>query len=547
MFQYPTTKSTSSSSSFLRDDDPFATPSTRQSSLESLFSNSSTPAPRQTSSLSSLLTSSNNDLDAIFGSSNPTTTTPSRAEQSSRPSALGGLVGLSQPQTQLTGFENGRSALAELTTGPVLPEPTATEDVFGLGSYEKVFVTEEDLAKAKEKLPEDEVRTPEETVADMIEKLRRWCIEALAPNPPIATTDCNLCFNFVELGKGSLRVYQNAISWQGDIIIRTDSNTSPTSQRFNQTATYKFPLDTLTDIQPKVVTGTPPMLKVTLAETIFLQFTFAQDNEPESCYKSIIEQKARQQQSPPVTANIIRRDDAVSANRLMSLDKSLMSRTSVASSSGTSTPSGPSKRSHSLYTPIHPRQTVHDHLKITRTVIKPVPKQHPAPSPASVDLMQVLYETRSPPDTPMGEPTAEIHAQSAEELEKLEADYETRRKGALAEKARIIREAEQRCSEILRGLEEEYLQRREDIMLKSTLWLQGQASIAEPPAATEPENANAPPSECQLCYDQIESFAIIPCNHRVCSNCAKHIREGVPKRCPWDRQEFEEFVPLEAS
>ena len=55
--------------------------------------------------------------------------------------------------------------------------------------------------------------------------------------------------------------------------------------------------------------------------------------------------------------------------------------------------------------------------------------------------------------------TNNIHLNSPSDI------YRTRRKTALVEKAQLIREAEMKCAETLRLLEEEYLERREEIMM----------------------------------------------------------------------------------
>ncbi|KAJ3053423.1 hypothetical protein HK097_004310 [Rhizophlyctis rosea] len=278
------------------------------------------------------------------------------------------------------------------------------------------------------------------------------------------------------------------------------------------------------------------MLKLTVDETDFLQFTFVQENAPDTCRSHIMQQKTHHRRSPATPMDT----DPVNIS---------LAHLHLSTNAGTPSSSGRSRRTAPFQTPSHPRSSSHDHLRLIRTAVKaPSRSRHPVPSPASADLVRTLYETRaSGSSSPSSSDVAESN-HSTEELAALEADYETRRRTALELKVRLIREAELRCGETLRLLEEEYLAKREDLMMKNTQWLKAQThDHASPTDVTQatPQPVERPPSECQLCYDEIETLVILPCRHRVCANCAPHLREGNPPRCPWDRQEFIDLVAHE--
>ncbi|KAI8915178.1 hypothetical protein DFJ77DRAFT_358779 [Powellomyces hirtus] len=80
-----------------------------------------------------------------------------------------------------------------------IPVATADEDVFGFGDFGQVFVTEEDLDKAREKLSEDEVITPEQTVEHMLNVLQQWVTEQQtndSPHDTSAFANVAICYNF---------------------------------------------------------------------------------------------------------------------------------------------------------------------------------------------------------------------------------------------------------------------------------------------------------------------------------------------------------------
>ncbi|RUP49167.1 hypothetical protein BC936DRAFT_143139 [Jimgerdemannia flammicorona] len=72
--------------------------------------------------------------------------------------------------TQTTSLAD-RSSLALAPSAPPRPSLHENTDVFGIGSFDEVFITDADLKKAQEKLPDDEVKTREDTLSELTQSL----------------------------------------------------------------------------------------------------------------------------------------------------------------------------------------------------------------------------------------------------------------------------------------------------------------------------------------------------------------------------------------
>ncbi|KAJ3180041.1 hypothetical protein HDU87_002264 [Geranomyces variabilis] len=164
------------------------------------------------------------------------------------------------------------------------------EDVYGFGDFGQVFVTEEDLDRARQKLSEEEVITPEQSIAKMLDTMRLWsvveadeedgeCLEQ-AEGAEIFT-DAALCFNFVELGRGALLVdSRDRVVWRGELLAlgeNTSIYNAPTATPLKrESRTLRWKSTQLTDVRVKDVAGADAkaILALTVSEEHFVQFAF---------------------------------------------------------------------------------------------------------------------------------------------------------------------------------------------------------------------------------------------------------------------------------
>ncbi|KAI8833220.1 hypothetical protein BC829DRAFT_494060 [Chytridium lagenaria] len=198
------------------------------------------------------------------------------------------------------------SPAAELTANslswphPSSPSPhqdlgaAQDDDALGFGSFESVFITEKDLERAKEKLPEDEHKTAEESFHDVIAKLSSFHITG-----PITLenrelfSNAILCCDFVELSRGRLEVGKDAMLWTG--ITPTFSTQSKETDEWQ----LYILSENITNVRTKQVAepsektlecSTAVML--TINETIFVQFLFDADRAS-ACFKAILARKGQ--------------------------------------------------------------------------------------------------------------------------------------------------------------------------------------------------------------------------------------------------------------
>ncbi|KAI8820181.1 uncharacterized protein EV422DRAFT_81866 [Fimicolochytrium jonesii] len=158
-----------------------------------------------------------------------------------------------------------------------------TEDVFGLGDFQEVFVTEEDLDKAREKLSEEEAKTPEQSISEILHTLQRWCVQdekaengkdSSDEEPVTIFADVVICYNFIELSCGLVRLHESRLSWHGILPSASQlmKNAGPIVAGKPTTISWSRAL--LTDIRFKNLSDGKPLLMFTVEETHFLQLCF---------------------------------------------------------------------------------------------------------------------------------------------------------------------------------------------------------------------------------------------------------------------------------
>ncbi|TPX58482.1 hypothetical protein SpCBS45565_g07985 [Spizellomyces sp. 'palustris'] len=217
---------------------------------------------------------------------------------------LGGMVGLN---------EFGKDAVVPAIEEPQYTFPTSAtnDDVFGLGDFRNVFVTDEDLEKAREKLPEEDIKTPEQSIREMVGQLQTW--EASRPDMEEDATEeskfesASICFHFIELGLGKVVVSSDALYWLGDLLIpdliRSDRHPDSTSvpvHRERHCLSWKY--DILSDVRYKSVPEDKALVNFTISDEHFIQFSFVDEIVAQQCT-----QRITQQQRPTGQTGILNR------------------------------------------------------------------------------------------------------------------------------------------------------------------------------------------------------------------------------------------------
>ncbi|KAJ3012999.1 hypothetical protein HKX48_005974 [Thoreauomyces humboldtii] len=222
---------------------------------------------------------------------------------SSDGSSLGGLVGTPTPSTAINDGDSGNRKFDFLASAE------DSEDIFGLGDFGQVFVTEEDLDKAREKLPEDEIVSAEDSIRKVLAVLDQWKIlnASIVMKGSSSTTafrHCSLYSNYIEVGKGDLIVGEKTVSWTGGLLAVPDAIVgTPTSLEANSTSipietpdqTLRWRADQLTDVRSKDVQDARPIVTFTVDEEYFLQLVFPEGDL--SCATNCVDAIRTQQRS----------------------------------------------------------------------------------------------------------------------------------------------------------------------------------------------------------------------------------------------------------
>ncbi|KNC97041.1 uncharacterized protein SPPG_07439 [Spizellomyces punctatus DAOM BR117] len=206
---------------------------------------------------------------------------------------LGGMVGLNE-------FRNDSVVPAAEEPQYTFPTSATNDDVFGLGDFRNVFVTDEDLERAREKLPEEDIKTPEQSIREMVAQLQVW--EASRPDVEEDATEeskfesASICFNFIELGFGKVIVSSDGLYWLGDLLIpdlmRSDGHPDSTSvpvHRERHCLSWKY--DILSDVRYKSVPEDKALVNFTVSDEHFIQFSFVNEIVAQQCTQRIAEQQ----------------------------------------------------------------------------------------------------------------------------------------------------------------------------------------------------------------------------------------------------------------
>ncbi|KAJ3245923.1 hypothetical protein HDU78_008259 [Chytriomyces hyalinus] len=107
---------------------------------------------------------------------------------------------------------------------PALSPSAEDPDTFGFGSFSDVFITEQDLERAQEKLGESNVRTNSDIVLEALQKVSTSAVAEdsivrLTPSTEILfSANAALCSDFLIVGRGRISIADMHITWTGKLI-----------------------------------------------------------------------------------------------------------------------------------------------------------------------------------------------------------------------------------------------------------------------------------------------------------------------------------------
>eukprot|EP01135_Chromosphaera_perkinsii_P000308 Nk52_evm77s62 gene=Nk52_evmTU77s62 len=175
----------------------------------------------------------------------------------------------------------GRDENEDAFTGNVQSE----DDVFGFGGFKEVFVTEEDLEKAKEKLHEDDVKSMEDILRDIKRDLLPAIVEEYEWNTLKELVNSGSVCNSVQFSVNGQPFALGRISHDEEELYFCGNSFSFNSNSEDESASQelialKFSITQLTDIRLKDVLSTC-VLNTTYRETLFLEFLVEDSHESE--------------------------------------------------------------------------------------------------------------------------------------------------------------------------------------------------------------------------------------------------------------------------
>ncbi|EGF81810.1 hypothetical protein BATDEDRAFT_23449 [Batrachochytrium dendrobatidis JAM81] len=171
-----------------------------------------------------ILGSQTDDARALFGA-DPFVLSTSLSLAIPTFNALGGLAASDSIPSKAAVLESSTASINSQTGAPA-------STVFGFGSFESTFMTDEELVAAQEKLSADEVKSKEQALDELCSRLLKF---QLHPQPDSMSklhesinsdnlasfySDITICYGFVwlsmiEFGKGTLCISNQKMHWTG--------------------------------------------------------------------------------------------------------------------------------------------------------------------------------------------------------------------------------------------------------------------------------------------------------------------------------------------
>ncbi|KAG5463583.1 MAG: hypothetical protein BJ554DRAFT_6300 [Olpidium bornovanus] len=397
---------------------------------------------------------------------------------------------------ELNGLGNC-SAEVRLGTDENTQQPAL--DAFGLGSFDQVFITEQDLDRAREKLLEDERRSPAEAMAISLEKLkaasRTGCEESLAERDAADLAASRespiyeqvaICCDWVTLGIGSMSFcgVTEAIRWRG--LVSQVLQHGPVDLTFWRTDVSDIRVKRLSDEQPRILVT----LRRENAADLFVQSEFAESDV--DSIEGCIERFTR--------------------------------RTNLGSLPSEVTPANES-----------------DGLENTAT---------------RAACLNVEVNTGENSESRLDKTDRDLDSAEDDEV------YRVAVNAAYSRRDELVSLAEEELQNSLQKLDEERRKRQTLGKKTAGISLSaGRPQAPEATGARERDGGGESAlGDCKLCWDNEETHGdgandvaqhycgrfncvtvLQPCGHRLCELCAKRLQDSTTL-CPWDRMDFVSVV-----
>ncbi|RKP10450.1 hypothetical protein THASP1DRAFT_27777 [Thamnocephalis sphaerospora] len=366
------------------------------------------------------------------------------------------------------------------TTSAISEVESTREDsrLFGVGLFEDEFITEEDLARAAEKLGEDACIAPERMASDLLARLLHASdpmedsalLEAkYAAHSLNVYEDTLLC---LAVGQGRLQVTTEKIVWSGEVVPSGSGLAEDTIVREGvhaPQATLAFFFTRLSDVRTKHLENEPPVLMITVDHSLFLQFAFSRG------LPKLADMCAATIKSAIQITNRRRKPSAA----------------------------------------VTPDEATEE-----------VDEAHRSTYDTGNDLL-MHFSTASDQETRVAESTATRNA-IVKDLElRLFACADLRHDVVEAQKCRdaALAAAHLTYFDTLRRLSGALARNVQELGTSKML------DTGESTAALV---------ECKLCYAEKDTHVIEPCGHRLCGTCALRLCE-TSRQCPWDRVIYDEI------
>ncbi|KAK6096642.1 hypothetical protein MT418_003469 [Batrachochytrium dendrobatidis] len=211
-----------------------------------------------------ILGSQTDDARALFGA-DPFVLSTSLSLAIPTFNALGGLAASDSIPSKAAVLESSTASINSQTGAPA-------STVFGFGSFESTFMTDEELVAAQEKLSADEVKSKEQALDELCSRLLKFQLHSQpdsmsklhesinSDNLASFYSDITICYGFIEFGKGTLCISNQKMHWTGTFPgVSTD------------TIYLVFLLKDLGSVQTKQAETDCHFLNITITHDTFIQ------------------------------------------------------------------------------------------------------------------------------------------------------------------------------------------------------------------------------------------------------------------------------------
>lgn len=136
----------------------------------------------------------------------------------------------------------------------------SNSDIFGLGGFGELFITDEEIEQAKKKLGDSEAKSADETLQELINTLSSWKVMPNSSSSLGSGLSVEICVNYFVLGRGMISTHETLLQWEGYIGLSCD---------FSR---FKWRKDDLSDVRIKHISENEAYLLMTVESHIFIQF-----------------------------------------------------------------------------------------------------------------------------------------------------------------------------------------------------------------------------------------------------------------------------------